>query len=333
MTAPTFRPEDDELLARWREATALDYQAPGAALRANVLAQAARVAEERAQGANAPAAAVPATGSADGKAAAPAAGPTSVARRPEAANDRRWLFSAAASVAVLGLAGLLALQFDRSPPGDQAVGLGQPSATPSAEVAPAPAEPAVASSAPAAAPAEAAAAKADAPPAAPAAAPQARDDVRHAGPSAAKAREATPAPQAAPVPAPPPEARSRARAEPTPAAPPAPAPAPAARPAPPPLADAPMSAPPQAFPAPSTGDAPAALRDAAPAAPPDVMTESAGEAAQMAPAPQRAPIGAGNLKAPAARAPDDAAVAGANHLERRAPASAGASGGVASAPG
>ena len=50
MTAPTMPPKDDELLARYREASALDAAAPGQALRARVLAQAAQVAAQRAAG-------------------------------------------------------------------------------------------------------------------------------------------------------------------------------------------------------------------------------------------------------------------------------------------
>ena len=49
MNAPTHRPEDDELLARYREASELDASTPGPALRAAVLAQAAQVAAQRAQ--------------------------------------------------------------------------------------------------------------------------------------------------------------------------------------------------------------------------------------------------------------------------------------------
>src|SRR5690606_18585911 len=79
-------------------------------------------------------------------------------RRPRgAANDRRWLISTAASVAVLGLAGLLALQFERSPQGLREAA---PQAGPTARVAaaPPPAPPATAAAPLAAAPAAATAA-------------------------------------------------------------------------------------------------------------------------------------------------------------------------------
>ena len=51
MTAPTMPPkDDDQLLARYNEANALDAAVPGEALRARVLAQAAQVAVQRAAG-------------------------------------------------------------------------------------------------------------------------------------------------------------------------------------------------------------------------------------------------------------------------------------------
>ena len=49
MTAPTMPPkDDDELLARYHEASALDAAVPPEALRARVLAQAAHFAAQRA---------------------------------------------------------------------------------------------------------------------------------------------------------------------------------------------------------------------------------------------------------------------------------------------
>ena len=110
MTAP-----DDDLLARYREANALENAAPKPALRAAVLAQARALADQRAAAAAGDAAA-PEKVADNQTPASPQAGfPPPLpprARNAEAANDRRWLIASAASVAVLAVVGLLALQFD-----------------------------------------------------------------------------------------------------------------------------------------------------------------------------------------------------------------------------
>jgi hypothetical protein len=100
-------PGDDELVARYREASALENAAPRPGLRAAVLAQAGRQF-------------------------------LTPSLRAEAANDRRWLITTAASVAVLGIAGLLALQIDRGSQQEQDLALGRstaPAATPAAQEA------------------------------------------------------------------------------------------------------------------------------------------------------------------------------------------------------
>lgn len=127
MTAPA----DDDLLARYREACAFDPAAPDEGLRAAVLA----LAQVQAWHYAAMADETPTEGTPSAPASDPreaehgeigfAAEPLAPVAHPEAANDRHWFIPAVASVAVLGLAGLLALQFDRSPPDDQALGLGQ----------------------------------------------------------------------------------------------------------------------------------------------------------------------------------------------------------------
>ena len=139
---PAFpRPNDDELVARYREAVALEALGPSAESRMQILEQAQVQARPPDGPAN------PEPGSADdaGDAAAaerPECGsdePTSLAPAPmddaepapaespatrEGANDRRWFVPAVASLAVLGLAGLLVLQFDRSAPHEQRLALG-----------------------------------------------------------------------------------------------------------------------------------------------------------------------------------------------------------------
>ena len=143
---PMPRPTEDELLARYHEAVALQGAGPGADLRAAVLAQAEVTAWKHADAAENPdeiaieqIASSADTASAEAEFASEL--PLPAAAAAEAANDRRWFIPAVASVAVLGLAALLALQFDRSDPADQAVALGQRGA-PAAEVAdPAPSEP------------------------------------------------------------------------------------------------------------------------------------------------------------------------------------------------
>lgn len=123
-TAPP-RSGDDELVARYREATELEGAGPAPGLRAAVLAQA----RQRAQ-------------------PAPA----------EAANDRRWLVSAVASVAVLGLASLLTLQLGRhdEPEPTRVTAPPSPAAPAAALTTPAPADRARQAAPPPPAPADAA---------------------------------------------------------------------------------------------------------------------------------------------------------------------------------
>ena len=200
------RPTDDELVARYHEATALEDAAPGPDLRDAILAQAQVLAwkhadtmaddgepaiDEVAAGAR-PASAEPVFHSELPPPPAPAV---------EAANDRRWFVPAVASVAVLGLAGLLALQFGRAPADDQDVALGRATA-PQAEPA-APAAPAAADFEPKGAADQATAAAPAAEPARPAEAPS--TDAPAPPPSVAAppaAAVAPPAPVARPTPPP-----------------------------------------------------------------------------------------------------------------------------------
>ncbi|MEZ5608682.1 MAG: ankyrin repeat domain-containing protein [Burkholderiaceae bacterium] len=115
---PTTPLTSDALVQRYHEAGALDGAAPGPALRAAVLAQAGAVAREcAAQPPHPQTPAHPATDGAHADAAAGeldfSAGPLAPTPPVEAANDRRWAAPAVASLAVLGLAALLALQFER----------------------------------------------------------------------------------------------------------------------------------------------------------------------------------------------------------------------------
>ena len=105
MNEPRQTNGHDPLLQRYHEANALDPARPDPALRERVLAQAR---EQAALNARAPA----------------------VPPRPEAANDRIWTLRALGSLAVLGLVGLLALQFDRSPPEEREVALGNANRAP-----------------------------------------------------------------------------------------------------------------------------------------------------------------------------------------------------------
>ena len=96
----------DELLARYREACAADPRVPAESVRAAVRAHAQMVAKAEQQ-------------------AGPALTPHGV-QPPPAANDPRWKMSALASVAVLGLAGLLILQLEHGTPEQKEVALGVP---------------------------------------------------------------------------------------------------------------------------------------------------------------------------------------------------------------
>lgn len=240
MTEPRHPNGHDPLLQRYHEANALDPARPDPALRERVLA---RAREQAALNARLPAA----------------------PHRPEAANDRVWTLRALGSLAVLGLVGLLALQFDRSPPEEREAALGTaPVRAPM--------------TAPEAAPAAPAAAPAMAPPAD---APVASSEAPPAPPPVAKAA--------------PPATNDRARQQPP--SPPAPAPAASAPPAP--SADVAAETPPAEA---ATGrvEAPASLSEAAP--PAAAQAPAAAETSTPAPmmrsrpaarmaAPMAAPVG------------------------------------------
>ena len=103
---------EDRLLRRYHEANALDDARPGPALREAVLAHARSVAAAQKDGAS------------------------SKGRQP-ASNDPSWTLRALGSLAVLGLVGLLVLQFDRGSPEEREAAFGAPPAP--AAVRPAPA--------------------------------------------------------------------------------------------------------------------------------------------------------------------------------------------------
>ena len=93
----------DDLLKRYQEANAHDTLRPAPALREKVLAQARAAASAQ---------------------VAPAAG------RPHAANDAAWRWRALGGLAVLGLATLVVLQFDRGPPEERGLALGDAASPP-----------------------------------------------------------------------------------------------------------------------------------------------------------------------------------------------------------
>ncbi|WP_010461499.1 ankyrin repeat domain-containing protein [Acidovorax radicis] len=137
MSAP-----DDDLVRRYREASAQEDARPGAQVREAVRAHAQMLAA----------------------AAAMAPSPTAAAPSRTAANQSRWKISALATVAVVGLAGLLMLQFERGTPEEQETAYGRrraeapaPAALPAPTPAPSTAPAAETSSAAAAAPSAAAA--------------------------------------------------------------------------------------------------------------------------------------------------------------------------------
>ena len=104
-------PVNDPLLQRYQEASAHDATQPSPALRERVLAHARAMAEEQSS---------PLT-----------------QKRPLAANDSAWKLRALGSLAVLGLVGLLVLQFDQGTPEEKGVAWGpatprSPSPSPSA---------------------------------------------------------------------------------------------------------------------------------------------------------------------------------------------------------
>jgi hypothetical protein len=240
MNQPRHPNDHDPLLQRYHEANALDPSRPDPSLRERVLARAREQAALNAR--------------------APAAPP-----RPEAANDRLWTLRALGSLAVLGLVGLLALQFDRSPPEDREVALG---------------------TAPVRAPVNG---PETAPPAAPAIAP----------PAASSATPSTAEPSASPAAPPvakaaPPATADRARLQPL--KPPAPAPA-MPTPAPAPTAERASEAPPAEA---TTGraEAPASLNDAAP--PPAAQAPAPAAAQKSMPAPMMRSRPAARMAAPMA---------------------------------
>jgi hypothetical protein len=108
-TPPSRDGSPDPLLLRYAEANALDDARPGPALRENVLAHARTQAAVHA------------------KAGVANAAPPLVNRQQSAANDSAWKWRALGSVAVLGLVGLLVLQFDRGTPEDRELALGRSS--------------------------------------------------------------------------------------------------------------------------------------------------------------------------------------------------------------
>ena len=139
------RPDDDELLRRYREAGALDDARPSPALREAVLAQARAAASSRPTAATSaahpegPDLIAPRGHSALGMASKDtekqASGP---AAAPHAANDAFWRLRAVAGVAVIGLATLLFLQFERGTPDERDLTLGSPRITPPPVPVPAP---------------------------------------------------------------------------------------------------------------------------------------------------------------------------------------------------
>ncbi|MFT4194858.1 MAG: hypothetical protein QM614_09465, partial [Ottowia sp.] len=150
MTPPLPRSTDDEVVARYHEAAALEGTAPDANLRAAVLAQAQVLAWRRAEEAGDDTEAPENIADRADRVGAEvdfSSQPLAPTPHADAANDRRWFIPAVASVAVLGLAGLLALQFGRGSGDEQDLALGRPAAS-----APAPAEAQAGAASPAAPP-------------------------------------------------------------------------------------------------------------------------------------------------------------------------------------
>ena len=136
---------DDELLRRYREASALDDARPSPALREAVLAQARAAAPSRpAATATAAHPEGPDLIAPRGHSALEAASndPKNEASRPTAAslaaNDAFWRLRAVAGVAVIGLATLLFLQFERGTPDERDLTHGTPRITPAPVPMPAP---------------------------------------------------------------------------------------------------------------------------------------------------------------------------------------------------
>ena len=106
-----MKPQDD-LLQRYQEANAHDPARPGPALRENVLARARAAAQAH---------------KAPGQS------------RPAAANDTAWRWRALGGLAVLGLATLVVLQFERGTPEERDLALGEATTTtPRSATGPAP---------------------------------------------------------------------------------------------------------------------------------------------------------------------------------------------------
>lgn len=124
--------QDDELVKRYREASAQDASRPGPQVRAAVRAHAQMLVAAKAAAGD-----------------QPVAGAVPVASRT-AANASRWKISALGSVALVGLSALLLLQFERGTPEEKAVAYGPPRAEVSGAAEPSE-KPSVASVAPAAA--------------------------------------------------------------------------------------------------------------------------------------------------------------------------------------
>lgn len=116
MTEPDRSPPGDALTERYREASAQDARRPGTHVRDAVRAHAQMVIAAKAQGTTP-----------EAKTTAPAA------------NQSRWKISALASLALVGLTGLLVLQFDRGTDEEKDLVFGQPSASTPPAAAPAPA--------------------------------------------------------------------------------------------------------------------------------------------------------------------------------------------------
>lgn len=102
--------QDEELVKRYREASAQDASRPGPQVRAAVRAHAQMLVAAKAAAGD-----------------QPAAGAVPVASRT-AANASRWKISALGSVALLGLSALLLLQFERGTPEEKEVAYGPPRA-------------------------------------------------------------------------------------------------------------------------------------------------------------------------------------------------------------
>lgn len=198
--------QDDELVRRYHEASAQEGARPGAHVREAVRAHAQMVA------------------------AAHTAGPAPTPEAP-AANQARWKISALATVAVVGLTGLLMLQFERGTPEERDTAFSHRRAeapAPAAQTAPAPA--------PSAAPAPKPLPEALSPPpsATLPAPPDSAQEQERAGNTTSPATGAV-APKSTTAPSPahaPPPAQPLAKTAPAPTPAPTPAPATAVAPAP-----------------------------------------------------------------------------------------------------